>query len=98
MEYVASKPFHILSCVAIASLGYPLLRARQSEKATSLRHTLNWAILAWGAWLATYVAEMPGMPGRPIHYLALCLCACTAVAVLGARFPGMAAWNFVVCG
>ena len=31
-----------------------------------------------------------------MRYLALCLTSCAAVAVLGARRPGVTAWNFVV--
>jgi hypothetical protein len=34
----------------------------------------------------------------PERYLALCLSACVVVAVLGARRPGVGAWNFVVLG
>jgi hypothetical protein len=33
-----------------------------------------------------------------LRYLGLCLTACAMVAVLGARQPGAAAWNFVVAG
>lgn len=36
----------------------------------------------------------PPHPG--IRYFAMCLAACAGVAVLGARRPGVGAWNFVV--
>jgi hypothetical protein len=36
--------------------------------------------------------------GSELSYLALCLTACAGVAVLGARRPGVGAWNFVVAG
>ena len=52
-----------------------------------------WAGGAWAAWVATTWA-----PGPLATYLALCLSACAGVAVLGARRPGVTAWNFVVAG
>src|SRR5262249_53564322 len=49
-------------------------------------------------WAALLLAEVlawnTALP--VIRYLALSLTACAGVAVLGARRPGMAAWNFVL--
>ena len=45
-----------------------------------------------------YLAPALEVSAVPPRYLALCLSACALVAVLGARQPGMAAWNFVVAG
>src|SRR5688572_26789476 len=73
---------------------YPLFRAWRGLAGTTLRHALTWAAAAWLAWCATGLAG----GGREGRYLALCLAACAGVAVLGARRPGVGAWNFVVAG
>jgi len=72
----------------------PLGRAWRALEGTTLRHSWIWAALAWAAWsLAALLGGSPAM-----RYLALCLTACAGVAVLGARRPGAAAWDFVVAG
>jgi hypothetical protein len=40
----------------------------------------------------------PLQSARGAHYFALCLSGCAGVAVLGARRPGVGAWNAVVLG
>lgn len=79
---------------------YPLWLAWQANRRTALFQALNWAIVAWGGWgwveLATW--EWWGEAPVPIRYLALCLTGCAGVAVLGARRPGVGAWNFVIIG
>jgi hypothetical protein len=73
---------------------YPLLRARAANGNTTLRPALRWAAAAWTAWVAAaFDSESLTLP-----YLALCLSGCAGVAVLGARRPGVGAWNFVVGG
>jgi hypothetical protein len=72
---------------------YPWYRAWRANRLTALSHALLWALAAWLAWALAIGLEWPG--GR---YLALCLTACAGVAVLGARRPGVVAWNFVVAG
>src|SRR5438132_11813500 len=80
-----------IALIAIAVL--PLLRAGWANRGTTLTYTLLWAALAWVAWLWTAAA------GTMIsRYVALGLTGCAAVAVLGARRPGAAAWNAVVAG
>src|SRR6185437_13964814 len=61
---------------------------------------LLWAVLAWAtwtgvAWNRVLHAEKEGRLGP---YLSLGLTGCAGIAVLGARRPGVAAWNFVVVG
>src|SRR5262249_37084962 len=64
----------------------------------SLRHAVLWFAVAWFGWLVAFLASALAVSAPPVRYLALCLSACALVAVLGARQPGMAAWNFVVGG
>jgi hypothetical protein len=78
--------------ILLVSGFYPLYRAWRGTAGTTLRHAVVWACLAWGAWCAAILAD--SNPG--LRYLALCLTACAGVAVLGARRPGVAAWDLVV--
>jgi hypothetical protein len=71
---------------------YPLWQAWLANRRTSLVHATGWAVAAWGAWCA---AALFGWTGAWC-YVALCLTGCAGVAVLGARRPGVSAWNFVV--
>src|ERR1700756_5554100 len=80
--------------VLLLSGFYPLYRAWRGAAGTTLRHSVVWAFLAWGGWCAA--ALLDGSPA--LGYLALCLTACAGVAVLGARRPGVGAWDFVVLG
>jgi hypothetical protein len=86
------------SGVLFLSGAYPLWRAWRANRHTSLLQAVNWAVVAWAAWglvlLAVPLRQAPA--GGPISYLALCLTGCAGVAVLGARRPGVGAWNFVV--
>ncbi|HWG42626.1 MAG TPA: hypothetical protein VN688_07555 [Gemmataceae bacterium] len=79
---------------------YPLALALHANRRTTLRQPLLWAVLAWAtwtgvAWNRVLHAEQDGRLGP---YLALGLTGCAGIAVLGARRPGVAAWNFVVVG
>jgi hypothetical protein len=79
---------------------YPFSQAFRANRDTTLRQSLVWAFLAWGAWTGvawSHVAQT-GQEGRLGPYLALGLTGCAGIAVLGARRPGVAAWNFVVVG
>ena len=74
---------------------YPLYRAWQANRSTSLVHAIRWAVAAWlfwglAGWTEGHVPET--------RYAALCVTGCAAVAVLGARRPGAGPWNFVVAG
>jgi hypothetical protein len=80
-----------LTGLLIATGFYPLWRAWQANRQTSLAHAVAWAAAAWAAWLVRC-----GTTADAWGYLALCLTGCAGVAVLGARRPGLGAWNFVV--
>lgn len=75
------------------SAAYPLACAWRANRRTSLTHALAWTVAAWLGWGIALALDEGGT-----RYLALCLVGCAEVAVLGARRPGVAAWNFVVGG
>jgi hypothetical protein len=84
---------HIAHSLLLASAAYPLWKAWQANRHTSLAHALAWAWAAWAAWLAAFMFSDDGTLAR---YVALSLTGCAGVAVLGARRPHVGAWNFVV--
>lgn len=76
-----------------------LHRAWRANRWTSLRQAVTWGVGAWGAWSLAACAEYGRGERVPeLRYVALCLTGCAAVAVLGARRPGVGPWNFVVTG
>src|SRR5919201_4999463 len=77
---------------------YPLSRAWLANRRTSLLQSVHWAMLAWVAWGVTLAGadRWPAAAAAVGKYLALCLTGCAGIAVLGARRPGVGAWNFVV--
>lgn len=79
--------------VLLLSGGLPLGFALFVKRRTVLVHALLWSSASWICWLAFVVSSV-----APLRYFALCLTGCAAVAVLGARRPHAAAWNFVVLG
>jgi hypothetical protein len=88
----------IALCLLLFLTGaYPLWYAWRANRQTSLLQAVNWAVTAWTVWGLT-VAAAGTAHARLLHYLAFCLTGCAAVAVLGARRPGVTAWNFVVLG
>jgi hypothetical protein len=77
---------------------YPLARAWEANRRTTLRPALLWAAWAWLAWLLVVAQRTTTEGGVVGPYLALCLTGAAGVAVLGARRPSVGAWNFVVLG
>ncbi|HZV07311.1 MAG TPA: hypothetical protein VE999_19670 [Gemmataceae bacterium] len=79
---------------------FPLVKALRANWTTTLRQPLLWALLAWVAWIGVAWSRVfrPEMEETLEAYGALCLTGCAGIAVLGARRPGAAAWNFVVVG
>jgi hypothetical protein len=79
---------------------YPLVEACRANRDTTLRQAVLWALVAWAAWVgAAWAGALgPGPDAGLVRYVALCLSGCAGVAVLGARRPGVGAWNFVVVG
>lgn len=89
-----------LVAAALASTAFPLVQGHRALQRSTLLQAHTWASAAWLLWLLVYVADALGDAAIvPLgRYLALCLTGCAAVAVLGARRPGVGPWNFVVCG
>src|SRR5262249_3962822 len=85
---------------ALLSAAYPLLRAYLANQKTTLLQATLWAAGAWACWLVVFIGSALGEGAEVAfgRYLALALAGCAGVAVLGARRPGVRAWNFVVCG
>src|SRR5207249_767344 len=67
---------------------------------TSLLPSVAWLVVAWLTWggLLAAAEVWPGSRTPAARYLALCLLGCAGVSVLGARRPGVGAWNFVTLG
>jgi hypothetical protein len=78
---------------------YPIGCAIRADWKTTLLHALFWALAAWFTWTAVAMLEgVPKADSRPARYLALAMNGCASIAILGARRPGVRAWNFVVFG
>jgi hypothetical protein len=78
---------------------YPLWVAWRANRRTTLVQAIQWGMVAWAAWGAALGAALwPGPLATTTRYVALSLTGCAGVAVLGARRPGVTAWNFVVAG
>ncbi len=90
----------VLAALLLMAGTYPLAKALRANHSTTLRQPLLWALLAWAAWIGVAWSRVlrPETEERLTIYSALCLTGCAGTAVLGARRPGAAAWNFVVIG
>lgn len=87
-----------LTWLLIGTGVYPLWRAWSSNQHSSLAHAVIWGVAAWLGWAGVLTAWTLEELQSPARYLALSLTACAGIAVLGARRPGVGAWNFVVAG
>ncbi|MBM4072508.1 MAG: hypothetical protein FJ271_26800 [Planctomycetes bacterium] len=87
----------VLFLLILTGVG-PLAYAGLVNRRTSLAHAVTWAVLAWIGWLAAWVAAAPGDQGGAARYAALSLASCPGIAVLGARWPTVAAWDLVILG
>jgi hypothetical protein len=91
----------LLAWLSFLTGAYPLWRCWQANRRTSLFQAMNWTIAAWVAWGGMMAADLttgPTADNPTASYVALCLTGCAGVAVLGARRPGVGAWNFVLVG
>src|SRR5947209_8235340 len=88
-----------LCTLCLLTGAYPLGRAYAANRQTTLRQAVLWAAGAWAGWVLVFLGAALGEAATSAgRHLALALTGCAGVAVLGARRPGVAAWNFVVCG
>jgi hypothetical protein len=89
-----------LNAAFLVTGAYPLGRAWQGNRQTTLRQAVLWSVGAWLSWVLVFLfaALGHGEESGFGRHLALALTGCATVAVLGARRPGVRAWNFVVCG
>jgi hypothetical protein len=84
---------------ALLTAAYPLLRMVRANVSTTLRPATLWGMGAWAGWLFVYLGATRGEGAVVLgRHVALALTGCAAIAVLGARRPGVRAWNSVVCG
>jgi hypothetical protein len=90
----------MLVWLSLVTASYPLWWAWRANRRTTLAHSVVWALAAWAAWVvAGFLAQNQSAGAvRLVSYVALCLTGCTAIAVLGARRPGVTAWNLVILG
>jgi hypothetical protein len=87
----------ILSLIFVSGF-YPIACAARSNRKTTLLYAIAWALIAWFFWSAANVlTAFQKEPESSLgSLLALAFSGCTSVAVLGARRPGVGAWNFVI--
>src|SRR5690242_17174654 len=90
----------VVAAVLLITGVFPLAKALRANRSMTLRQPLLWALLAWAAWTGVAWSRVlwAGQEERLATYAALCLTGCAGIAVLGARRPGVSAWNFVVVG
>jgi hypothetical protein len=85
--------------LTLVTTGIPLAAVWRANRGSALAATVAWALAAWVSWGAALLAPVVGIgDSLAVPYLALGLTGCAAVALLGARRPGVGAWNFVVVG
>ncbi len=87
-----------VSTVAWLSCAVPLYHAWLAERHSPLMPTVLWLMGAWAAGIVAGVSSVFFCPALPWLYAGLVFLACAFVSVLGARTPGVGAWNFVTLG
>jgi hypothetical protein len=80
--------------LAIGLGAFPFWEAWRANRRSTLRDALLWAAAAWASW----GVALTHPESDDFGYVGLCLTGCAGIAVLGARRPQVAAWNFVVLG
>ncbi|MCS6978089.1 MAG: hypothetical protein NZM31_13930 [Gemmatales bacterium] len=88
----------LVSLLALASGLLPLIGAASALKRTPLFPTTLWLLASWASAMVSGICSLIGSPALPWLYGSLALTACAFVSVLGARRPGVGAWNFVTLG
>jgi hypothetical protein len=88
----------ILCTLVWLSGAYPLWRAWQANRQTSLVHAVSWAVASWTVWgvVICLSGDWTRAAASGSCYAALALTGCASMAVLGARRPLAGPWNFVV--
>lgn len=93
--------FLILGTCGLAAVFPILYRSRDEIRRTSLRTAWTWMVpavlmlaMVWGTTVLTSIVE-GGVADR-LWYLCSVLMLCPPIAVLGARRPGLQAWNWFV--
>ena len=84
---------HCAATILLAAAAWPLWLGWRATTRTTLRSTLTWTVASWAVWLVAFATRED-----LAVYIASSLSGCAGVAVLGARRPGVGAWNFVVAG
>jgi hypothetical protein len=87
-----------LCWLLLLSGAYPLGLARRANRRTTLFQAVNWSLVAWAGWVCALLPLSEKPAAVTVRYLALGLTGCALMAVLGARRPGVSAWNFVLGG
>lgn len=88
----------LVSSGILLSALWPWLRSWRWVRRTSLQQAWLWLGLGGMAALTASLAVLGDWPLQPVRHAVLVLLAAFPLAVLGARRPGVTAWNFVVVG
>lgn len=75
----------------VGSTTIPLFVAWRANRGWTIRHALVWGWIAWLSWLG-----FAWLPCAETAYATVTMTGAAGVAVLGARRPGIMAWNFIV--
>lgn len=100
LTYEGGGGMYLLAGLLLLTGVVPLAQALRANRHTTLRQPLLWAGIAWAVWTGSAWSHVlwPRQDVRLGHYVGFCLTGCAGVAVLGARRPGVGAWNIVVAG